>query len=235
MKLILNALRFVLIRQRDHTSKVYVNSFSFTKIIINTSNTFIQGTVYFNNKHGCQRCTIVGTFYSDERRTCFPQFNLPLRTDKGFRERHDPLHHKEKYPLEDIKLSNGLPFLDMIKDFPISADDLHLIHEGVTKRCLNIWMNGSSIYKNKWSVSDKNAIDQFIYHCNKNLPSDIHRQVRSLKYIKYFKATEIRTILLYTGMFIFKQKLPIEIYEHFLYFCLAVRLCSCRTYVKKSN
>lgn len=34
-------------------------------------------------------------------------------------------------------------------------------------------------------------------------------------------------------MFILKGKLSVEVYDHFLRFCLAVRLCSCRTYVNK--
>lgn len=209
--------------------------FSFTNIIANSYfNKKIQGTVYFNHKHGCQKCTVVGTYFREEGRTSYPQFNLPLRTDESFRNRNDPLHHKEKSLLENLESFDGQPFLDMIKDFPVS-DDLHLMHEGVTKRVLRIWIDGSSIYKDKWSASSKTIIDQSIYHCNKNLPSDINRQVRALKYMKYFKATEFRTILLYTGMFIFKQILRTEIYDHFLHFCLAVRLCSCRTYVRKKN
>lgn len=155
-----------------------------------------------------------------------------MRTDESFRCRHDPPHHKEKSPLESIELSAGQPFLNMVKDFPVS-DDLHLIHEGVTKRCMKIWLGGNSIYKNKWSMNDKNTIDKYIHCCNRSLPSDINRQVRSLKYMRYFKATEFRTILMYTGMFIFKNNLPDKIYDHFLYFCLAVRLCSCRTYVNR--
>lgn len=36
-------------------------------------------------------------------------------------------------------------------------------------------------------------------------------------------------------MVIFKQNLQTEIYDHFLHLCLAVRLCSSRTYVKKKK
>lgn len=151
--------------------------------------------MYFNHKHGCSKCTIVGRYDHVDRRTCFAQFNLPSRTDIGFRQRHDHLHHKEKTPLEDIESPSGKPFLDMVRDIPVS-DDLHLLHQGVTKKCLNIWINGSSTYKKKWSASDKNDIDESIRHCNKRLASDINRQVRSLRFLKYYKATEYRTIAL---------------------------------------
>lgn len=122
----------------------------------------------------------------------------------------------------------------MVKDFPV-ADPLHLIEGGVMKKCMKMWMKESFAYKIKWTSNDMSTIDQAIYHCNKHLSSDINRQVRSLKYMSYFKATEFRTILLYTGMVIFKNSLPVDIYEHYLLFCLAVRLCSCRTYVKKKQ
>lgn len=160
--------------------------------------------------------------------------DAPLRTDVGFRNREDVLHHKENSPLENLKSHDGIPRLDMIRDFSVS-DSLHLLHQGVMKFCFRIWSDGTPTYKNKWSTDDKNKIDQMIYYCNKNLSSDINRQVRSLKFIKYFKATEFRTILLYTGLVIFKTTLPKHIYEHFLHLCLAVRLISCRTYVKSEN
>lgn len=59
--------------------------------------------------------------------------------------------------------------------------------------------------------------------------------MRQIDHIKYYKATEFRTICLYTGMVIFKDLLQEEVYTHFLKFCLAVRLCSCEAYVSKKN
>lgn len=199
-----------------------------TRIICKT------GTAYFNGKHGCQKCTIVGTYFHDGRRMSFPQFNLPLRSDASFRNRLNPEHHREISPLENLVSANGIPLLDMVRDFSTS-DPLHLLEQGVMKLCLKIWMKGNSTYRTKWSKVDKNCIDQSIYHCNKQLSSDMNRQIRSLQYLKFYKATEFRTILLYIGMVIFKNSLPVEIYEHFLRLCLAVRLSSCRTYVKKNN
>lgn len=189
---------------------------------------FIKGIAYFNGKHGCQKCTIVGTYFRDVHRTCFPEFDLPLRTDSGFRSREQPLHHKRDSPLEKLTKANGFPSLDMVKDFPTS-DSLHLLDEGIMKRSINLWC------KEIWTPDDLNQINQLIYDCNKELPSDVHRQLRSLKYKKYFKATEFRTILLYVGIVIFKDSLPERIYEHFLRLFLGVRLSSCRAYVAKNN
>lgn len=49
-----------------------------------------------------------------------------LRTDKWFRERYQPEHHKEKSALEDLPI-------DMVKQIVI-ADSLHLLDLGIMKR-----------------------------------------------------------------------------------------------------
>lgn len=174
---------------------------------------FDIGTVYFNSKHGCQKCTTIGIFYPNAKRVAFPDFNMPKRTDADFRNQKDPLHHKERSPLKNMIGKDGTPLLDMIKTFP-SSDPLHLTDEGVMKRSLQIWIKGSSKYKNKWSEQQKNELNKLILLCNKELPGDMNRQVRILKYIKYYKATEFRTILLYIGMVIFKDLLEDGVYEH---------------------
>lgn len=119
-------------------------------------------------------------------------------------------------------------------DFPTS-DSLHLLEQGVMGRCISMWKKGTTIYKKKWTVIEKNRIDDLIRNSNKYLPTDIHRQVRSIEFTSYYKATEFRTILLYTGMIIFKNCLPKLIYEHFLRLCLGVRVCSCRTYIRRKK
>lgn len=174
----------------------------------------------------------MGVHSQEVRFVCFPSFNEPLRTDHGFRNREDPLHHREKSPLENIIGADDQPFLDMVRDVVV-ADPLHLLHQGVMKRLIGIWMKGSFSYKNKWSEHEKDNINRCISFLNRELPTDVHRQLRSLKFVKYFKGTEFRTIMLYVGIVLFKDKLPQNVYEHFLKLCLAVRLCSCRLYVKQ--
>lgn len=154
-----------------------------------------------------------------------------MRTDHEFRNRDDPLHHRENSPLENIMSADGQPFLDMVRDI-ITADSLHLLHEGVMKRLISIWMTGSFSYKIKWKKHEIDKMNASINFLNREMPSDVHRQLRSLKFVKYFKATEFRTIMLYVGIVLFKNTLPEVVYVHFLKLCLGVRLCSCRTYIK---
>lgn len=185
---------------------------------------------------GCQKCYIIGVYFSDVRRTAFAEFDCELRSDFDFRSRKQFLHHKcEKSPLEEMVYGDGNFVLDMIKDFPTS-DPLHLLEEGLMKRLLKIWMKEKvGNCKRKWSESQKLVISNMIRDANKELPSEIHRSIRSLEYIAFWKATEFRVFLLYGGVVIFKDHLPAHIYEHFLTLFCAVRLCSCEAYVRKKN
>lgn len=56
----------------------------------------------------------------------FLHTDCELRTDESFRDRENPLHHKENSLIENLPI-------DMILDFNTS-DALHLLHLGVTKK-----------------------------------------------------------------------------------------------------
>lgn len=193
---------------------------------------FIYILKLINHRYGCQKCLGVGVYDKNERRTYFSEFNKAKRTDDHFRNRLQPIHHKEKSILEDLKNTDGSPLIDMIKQFPIS-DPLHLLEQGVMKRLLNIWIKGTLIYIKKWSKDTILSLSAKIFQFNKERPSDIKRAVRAMQFLKFWKATEFRTILLYYGIVAFKDILDEESYVHFLQLCLAVRICSCRTYLAR--
>lgn len=160
---------------------------------------------------------------------------MALRTDESFRNRAQPIHHKETSSLEHLRKADGTPLLDMIKHFPTS-DPLHLLEEGVMKKCLGIWMKGNARNKRKkWSNDIISSLNRQILQWNRELPSDFNRKLRTLQFLTYYKATEFRTMLLYIGMVAFKDVLVEQEYVHFLYFCLAIRLYSCRYYVQSPN
>lgn len=190
--------------------------------------------VYFNHRYGCAKCFGVGIYDINKHRTYFSDFNQSIRTDVSFRNRLQPIHHREKSILEDLTKTDGSPLIDMVKQFPTS-DPLHLLHQGVMKRMLHIWTKGTSIHKQKWSKDVQLQISTGISFWNKEFPSDINRKLRSLQFVHFFKATEFRTILLYLGIVAFKDVLDKKNYTHFLQLSLAVRLCSCRTYVDKQS
>lgn len=103
---------------------------------------------------------------------------------------------------------------------------MHLICLGVMRKLLNLWSSGPL----KCRVPSKilSQISTSFCQIAKFIPNEFGRKPRSLNYLKRFKATEFRQILLYTGPSIFKKYLPQNIYQHFL-------LLHCGTYILLSN
>lgn len=65
---------------------------------------------------------------------------------------------------------------------------------------------------------------------NETLPTEIHRKIRSLEHIHFYKASEFRTIMLYVGIVLLKDFLPKNEYELFSKLFCAVTICSAKRY-----
>lgn len=170
------------------------------------------GTVLFNHRFGCQKCSVEGEYI--EHRMCFIDQNAPRRTNESFRFRDQPIHHKEKSPFEDLEI-------DMITSFP-SSDPLHLLELGVMRKCLNRWVFGESKYKGKWSKPLNELATRLLLKCQHEMPLDIHRAVRGLDTLRHWKGLEFRTFILYVGCVILKQVINI-ILSLLLSACLSKR------------
>lgn len=179
-----------------------------------------------NHSQGCQRCTTIGKFDNAGHHMSFPKINSPLRTDEGFRLRLDEDHHSsETSPLEEIE------GIDMIKDF-IVADELHLLHLGIMKKLLLGWKCGGFNFKTKWSARESQIISELLLECNKCMPKEIHRSIRSLECLRFWKGLEFRTFLMYLGVVVLKDHLAPNVYDHFIQLFCAVTICSCKEYLK---
>lgn len=159
------------------------------------------GVVLFNHRNGCQQCATCGEYSRDMHRMSFPELECARRTNETFRNRSQSIHHKDKTLFEDLDI-------DMIAAFPTS-DPLHLLDLGVMRRCLYRWVFGTKNYGRKWSKSLVHFTSQLLERCQQQMPMDIHRAVRNLNYLRYWKGVEYRTILLYVGIVVFKQVLVI--------------------------
>lgn len=182
------------------------------------------GVVNFNGYYSCQKCTVRGKYYKKFKVMAFPNIECARRTNDSFRGRDQEEHHKEFRSLIEELLG-----VDMVNDF-ITSDSLHLIHHGVGKRCLTRWKNGTKSYKNKLSTVDLNRINLLLVQLNRQKPTEIHRAIRDLSVLHFWKATEFRTFVLYVGIVVLKDIVPLEEYEHFKLLCCAVKLCSTEVY-----
>lgn len=173
------------------------------------------------------KCTVIGEYDSQCRNISFPRIDMNKRTDLTFRNKTDSDHHKTTSPLERLPI-------DMVADFPI-ADPFHLVDLGIMKRCLLAWANGRCRYKTKWSARDITIISAKLEDVNQTLPFEIHRKVRRLDCIHFWKGLEFRTFLLYIGPAILKSHLSEEVYNHFLLFFCSITILSCKHHLRWIN
>lgn len=86
-------------------------------------------------------------------------------------------------------------------------------------------MEGSFQYDFKWSKKDVEKVNTSLKRLNCQKPKEIHRAIRDLDNIKFWKGTEFRSFLLYYGIVVLKEHLPTNIYLHFVMLSCAVRIC----------
>lgn len=97
-------------------------------------------------------------------------------------------------------------------------------------RLLTRWLEGGKGSRKVWNERDVNQINILLNLYNETKPKEIHRKIRSLKYIHNYKGTEYRTFLMYIGIVVLKGKLSVSQYEHFLTLFCAVTICSSDKY-----
>lgn len=158
---------------------------------------------------------------------CFPSTGCPERTDVDFRARSIPKHHKEKSILENLPIN-------MIDDF-VTSDDLHLLHLGIMKKCLLMWREGANNFKQKWRDCDIIKLNKLLKNIDQDMPTDIHRSIRDLNCLKFWKGCEFRTFLQYIGIVVLKDSLQEDEYNHFLKLYCGVILMSTDKFLSRSR
>lgn len=86
------------------------------------------------------------------------------------------------------------------------------------------WKNGDSVYKAKWKPSDIGQINIKLNSFISHRPREIHRTIRNLDVLKFWKGTEFRTFLLYYGMVALRDHLSEEVYYHYITLVCAVTI-----------
>lgn len=97
-------------------------------------------------------------------------------------------------------------------------------------RLLLIWLGKLKGIPRTWPEREELEISALLKKCNATLPTEIHRSIRSLDHICYWKGTEFRTFLMYLGIVILKPFLAQHEYEMFVKLHCAVTICSTNAY-----
>ena len=171
---------------------------------------FLKSCKQHNSYDSCERCVQEGEWLG---RVILTQTNCQLRTDDSFRAQADADHHTGTSNL--IRLSLG----------PVSQvvlDHMHLVFLGITKKLLRTWVMGK--LGHKLCSRDVLSISRKLLQLRPYVPKEFQRKPRALSELAHFKATEYRFFLLYSGIVVLKDVLPINKYKHFLKFHAAMHI-----------
>uniref|UniRef100_A0A8D9B7C0 Transposase domain-containing protein n=1 Tax=Cacopsylla melanoneura TaxID=428564 RepID=A0A8D9B7C0_9HEMI len=168
---------------------------------------FLKNIVSHNSFHGCEKCLQEGV-HIEHRTVWLYKKNQTLRSDDAFRSVLYEDHQRSQTILGRLQVG-------LVTQVPL--DYMHLVCLGVMKRLLRVWIeNGPKTCKLNARIIE--LISERIHTINLDyFPSDFSRRPQSLKIFKFWKATQLRSFLLYLGPIVLIDLLPnFELYEHFL-------------------
>ena len=136
-----------------------------------------------------------------------------MRTDTSFRNKRQPGHHKGTSILESLPIK-------IVEQFPV--DYLHDVCLGMGKRYVRLLKNKETAYNVE--AQDLIYLSDMLIELRFCIPDEFARTPRSIFEVKFWKATECRQFLLYTGVVLLKLFITEEAYTHFLCFSVAIRM-----------
>jgi len=179
---------------------------------------------------GCEKCNEKGVYLSSS--VCFPDGNAELRTDESFLLRTNERHHIGFTPLLSI------PGFGLVSSIPL--DYMYLCCLEIMKRILHSLVKGTlvpSSYNSSVRLSRDqiNVINNRMKTVVKWMSSDFSRIPSDINDFHFYKATEFRQILIYTGPYLFKSILSRTVYKHFILLNIFMRLLCCQKTVSSQN
>ncbi|XP_050055728.1 uncharacterized protein LOC126549698 [Aphis gossypii] len=189
-----------------------------TKILLENAKSFILQIKGHSGFSSCTRCTKEGEYI--ENRMCFPYVtgeSLPARTHNDYITKKDHDHHIGT----SISILKNLPNFDIVKSF--SLDYMHLICLGVVRKLIHLWI-GKGPLNVRLRSSQIKEISTILLKLRPFITNDFSRKPRGLDEIHYWKATELRQFLLYTGPLVLKNILNKNCYKHFMVLNIATTI-----------
>ena len=190
---------------------------------------FILGIFGHTSKHGCPKCTTIGKYYvcpgKKHGRVVFLDLDAPARLHEDFFSEHHSHHHVTKTLLADLDI-------DLVED--IVLDYMHLVCIGVMRKLLTYWIKRDTT-RDLIDRLAQTTISSRLLRTREYVPEDFVRLPRSLADLHFWKATELRQFLLYTGPVVLKGVIPESLYDHFMCLHTAIRLLSSENHCRKFN
>jgi len=109
----------------------------------------------------------------------------------------------------------------MVSQFP--QDYMHLVLLGIMRKLLNTWCSGQP-RRRRLSALNITRISDRLVRFRPCMPVEFQRKPRTLLDIRHYKATELRTVLCYTGPIAFRDILEDDVYDNFMLLSCAMRI-----------
>lgn len=173
---------------------------------------FLQCVKGHSGYNACPYCTIHGEYIHNK--VVFPYLAAghAERTDDKYMSSSENNQLSRSPLVEVVSLKTGFP-----------PEYMHLVCLGIMRRLLQSYMsNTHGLLPCRLSEGLKMQLNDRIKAHSNILPREFQRKVRPLSNYVHFKATELRTLLLYTGPIFFKNILSDEYYSHFLLLHFAI-------------
>lgn len=174
----------------------------------------VQQMKQYNGYFGCGICEHPASRY--DGRTVYPhKDNVNLRSSSETVWISGNLHHlnsAERKGIKGVCALNTLSRFDVIRSVP--PDYLHSVLLGVMRFLMNLWFSTTNHGKPWYLGNHITRIDEFLL--NVKPTNDIRRCPRSLKELKFWRASEYKYFLLYWGPIILRDVLPNDFYNHFM-------------------
>lgn len=174
---------------------------------------FVKSVKGHTGYYGCDNCVQEGNWVG---RMTFPEVAATPRSDIRFDEMLDEDHHTGDCSLRTLNIG-------LVTQFPL--DYMHLVCLGVVRKLLRIWLMGP--LRVRIGSRIMNQVSDALIKFRPYMPREFARKGRSLTELDRWKATELRTFLLYTGPVALKGVISDQMYGHFVTLQLAISiLCS---------
>lgn len=183
---------------------------------------YLKNIKSHNSQDGCEFCTIQAKRVNNRILYLSRDNELAqIRTHETFKNQSNKSHHVGVSPLLSVK------HFDIIHGFRL--DYMHMACLGTMRRLLNHWFKSDS----KVSILPRFRKAASTRMENLLLPKEFNRKPRSFLKLDRFKATEYRTLLLYTAPFVLKDLIPPNQYKHLLLLFCSMRICCNGEYLTK--
>lgn len=172
----------------------------------------------FSGYFGCGYCRQVGEYCKD--RVIFPETETEPRTDMGYTNITENNQITRSVLYNIVPLKTGFP-----------PEYMHSVCLGIMRKLLHYYCSPSKGLRLpcKLSTNQLNILSLNITSFSTYLPVEFHRKLRPISDLEHYKASELRTLLLYAGPVIFKECLQTDYYKHFiLIHYITYSLCSSR-------